>query len=58
MKTTLPKNSLVIKDRLDSIVQEILAVAKEQIAMIILFGSYAKGIWVRDWYVEGHITYS
>ena len=39
MKTSLPKNSLVIKDRLDSIVQEILAVAKEQIAMIILFGS-------------------
>ena len=58
MKTTLPKNSLVIKDRLDAIVQEILAVAKDQVAMIILFGSYAKGTWVRDWYVEGHITYS
>ncbi len=58
IKTTLPKNSLVIKDRLDAIVQEILAVAKDQVAMIILFGSYAKGTWVRDWYVEGHITYS
>ena len=58
MKTTLPKNSLIIKERLDAIVQEILAVAKDQVAMIILFGSYAKGTWVRDWYVEGHITYS
>jgi len=58
MKTSLPENSLVIKDRLDAIVQEILAAAKDQIAMIILFGSYAKGTWVRDWYVEGHITYS
>ena len=58
MKTTLPKNSLVIKERLDAIVQEILAAARDQVAMIILFGSYAKGTWVRDWYVEGHITYS
>ena len=56
MKTSLPENSLVIKDRLDAIVQEILAAAKDQIAMIILFGSYAKGTWVRDWYVEGHIA--
>ncbi|MCC8461346.1 MAG: HEPN domain-containing protein [Candidatus Megaira endosymbiont of Carteria cerasiformis] len=58
MKTTLPKNSLIIKERLGAIVREILAVAKDQVAMIILFGSYAKGTWVRDWYVEGHITYS
>jgi predicted nucleotidyltransferase len=26
--------------------------------MIILFGSYAKGTWVQDWYTEGHILYS
>eukprot|EP01099_Mayorella_cantabrigiensis_P007405 TRINITY_DN6568_c0_g1_i1.p1 TRINITY_DN6568_c0_g1~~TRINITY_DN6568_c0_g1_i1.p1 ORF type:complete len:297 (-),score=-10.31 TRINITY_DN6568_c0_g1_i1:483-1373(-) len=58
MNTSLPENSLVIKDRLDAIVQEILAVARDQISMIILFGSYAKGTWVRDWYVERHITYS
>ena len=45
MKTSLPENSLVIKERLDAIVQEILAAAKDQIAMIILFGSYAKGTW-------------
>ena len=58
MKTTLPKNSLIIKERLDAIVQEILAVVRDQVAMIILFGSYAKGTWVQDWYVEGYITYS
>ena len=25
--------------------------------MIVLFGSYARGDWVEDVYVEGHITY-
>lgn len=58
MKTKLPKRSLVIKERLDSIVEEILAVAKNELAMIILFGSYARGTWVVDSYVEDHITYS
>ncbi len=48
MKTTLPKRSLVIKERLDIIVQEILASGKSKIAMIILFGSYARGDWVQD----------
>lgn len=58
MKTQLPKRSLPIKPRLDSIVKEILTVAEKEIAMIILFGSYAKGTWVRDKYVEDHILYS
>ena len=58
MKTTLPNRSLVEKERLDAIVQEILAVGKDKIAMIILFGSYARGDWVRDEYVENHVTYS
>lgn len=58
MKTTLPERSLIIKERLDRIVQEILAVGKKEIAMIILFGSYARGDWVMDSYVKGHITYS
>ena len=56
MRTALPGNYLVIQDRLDAIVQEILAEARDQISMIILFGSYAKGKWVRDCYVEGRIT--
>ena len=58
MKTTLPKRSLVIKERLDRIVEEILKIRKGKIAMIILFGSYARGDWVSDEYVEDNITYT
>ncbi|WP_341751234.1 MULTISPECIES: hypothetical protein [unclassified Candidatus Tisiphia] len=43
MKTVLPERSLIIQERLDNIVKEILAVSKHKIAMIILFGSYARG---------------
>lgn len=56
MKTTLPEGSLVINERLDIIVQEILASGKSKIAMIILFGSYARGDWVQDVYTENHVT--
>jgi predicted nucleotidyltransferase len=58
MKTTLPERSLIIQERLDNIVKEILAVTEQKIAMIILFGSYARGDWVQDEYIQGHITYS
>jgi len=58
MKTFLPERSLVIKPLLDQITSEILIAGKDTIAMIILFGSYARGDWVSDEYTEGHITYS
>ncbi|MDD9335583.1 MAG: HEPN domain-containing protein, partial [Rickettsiaceae bacterium] len=58
MKTVLPERSLIIQERLDNIVKEILAVSKHKIVMIILFGSYARGDWVQDEYKKGHITYS
>ena len=58
MKTTLPPRSLIVQPRLTRVTEEILATAKDKIAMIILFGSYAKGTWVQDWYTEGHILYS
>ncbi|MDR0329229.1 MAG: HEPN domain-containing protein [Rickettsia sp.] len=58
MKTVLPERSLIIQERLDNIVREILNVSKHKIAMIILFGSYARGDWVQDEYKKGHITYS
>ncbi|WP_375333083.1 HEPN domain-containing protein [Candidatus Tisiphia endosymbiont of Psammoecus bipunctatus] len=58
MKTTLPSRSMIIQEKLDKIVKEILAVGKDKIAMIILFGSYARGDWVQDEYKKGHITYS
>ena len=50
MKTTLPPRSLIVQPRLTRVTEEILATAKDKIAMIILFGSYAKGTWVQDWY--------
>ena len=53
MKTTLPNRSLIVKKRLDAIVKEILAVGKDKIAMIILFGSYARGDWVQEDYEPG-----
>ena len=34
MKTILPRRSVIIKKKLDNIIQEILAVGKEKIAMI------------------------
>jgi predicted nucleotidyltransferase/HEPN domain-containing protein len=58
MKSTLPERSLAIRPLLDRITSEILIAGKDTIAMIILFGSYARGDWVSDEYTEGHITYS
>ncbi len=58
MKSELPERSLVIKDRLAIITAKILSVAEKQISKIILFGSYARGTWVKDKYFEGSILYS
>ncbi len=58
MKSELPIRTIVIKDRISYIVEEILAVAKDKIAQVILFGSYARGTWVDETYTEGHVTYS
>ncbi|MCC8369996.1 MAG: HEPN domain-containing protein [Rickettsia endosymbiont of Stiretrus anchorago] len=48
MKTLLPERSLHINGRLNFIVQQILELAQDKIAMIILYGSFARGDWVRD----------
>ncbi|MCC8406823.1 MAG: nucleotidyltransferase domain-containing protein [Rickettsia endosymbiont of Sceptobius lativentris] len=48
MKTILPDRSLKIQARLNFIVQQILDIAQDKIAMIILYGSFARGDWVRD----------
>jgi len=58
MKTGLPERSLLIKDRLAIIIAKMLSVAEDKISKIILFGSYARGDWVRDKYLEGSILYS
>ena len=57
MKTTLPERSQIIKERLDLIIEEILATAKSELAMVILFGSYARGDWVNDSHAEDHTTH-
>ena len=48
MKTTLPERSLKIQARLNFIGQQILDIAQDKIAMIILYGSFARGDWVCD----------
>lgn len=58
MKTELPKNSQHIKNKLGLIKSKILAVSQGKIDKIILFGSYARGDWVKDMYMERRITYS
>lgn len=58
MKTKLPPRSELIKSRLEEIVKMTLEVAEQKLAMIILFGSYARGDWVQDEYQESNITYS
>lgn len=58
MKSELPLTTIPIKERLDLIVETIRSVSENKIAQIILFGSYARGTWVNDTYIEGHTTYS
>ncbi len=52
MKTSLPKCSQHIQSRINEIVHGILKLEKDKIAKIILFGSYARGDWVEDEYME------
>ena len=58
MKTELPEKSHIIKDKLAIITAKILSVAEDKICKIILFGSYARGNWVRDTYIEALKCYS
>ena len=58
MKSEFPTRTQPIKNRISLIVEEILSVSDNKLAQIILFGSYARGTWVDDTYVEGHTTYS
>ena len=48
MKTILHDRSLKIQARLNYIVSQILDIAQDKIAMVILYGSFARGDWVRD----------
>jgi HEPN domain-containing protein/predicted nucleotidyltransferase len=57
MQTSLPIKSRQHQRIIDDICQTILAKHQDKIAFIILFGSFARGDWVYDTYMEDHITY-
>lgn len=57
MKTSLPERSQHVAEQLAKITNVIRELV-DDLAMLILFGSYARGDWVRDRYVEGEIVYS
>jgi HEPN domain-containing protein/predicted nucleotidyltransferase len=58
MKTALPPRSEHVAEKLAEIAKVIKKAVGKDLAMVILFGSYARGDWVVDRYVEGHITYT
>jgi predicted nucleotidyltransferase len=57
MKTTLPERSAEFAGQLADITNVIRELVDEDLAMVILFGSFARGDWVRDRYTEDRITY-
>ncbi len=57
MKNSLPEKSQEHEARIKEISDIIVNAAKDKIAFVILFGSFARGTWVRDRYVESGITY-
>lgn len=58
MKTSLPERSEHVADQLAAITNVVKELVGDDLAMLILFGSYARGDWVVDRYVEDHITYT
>ncbi len=58
MKRSLPRRSQHQAARLREITDVIRELVGDDLAMLILFGSYARGSWVEDEYTEGHITYT
>lgn len=57
MNLNLPAKSQEHETRIKEISEIIVNAAKDKIAFVILFGSFARGSWVRDRYVESGITY-
>lgn len=57
MKTTLPTNSKPFEDQINQVTEAILDAAKDKIAFVILFGSFARGDWVEDRYYEDSAVY-
>ena len=57
MKTSLPNKSKEHEIRIKEISDIIVNTIKDRVAFVILFGSFARGSWVHDRYVEDGITY-
>lgn len=57
MKTTLPKQSRSHQKIIRQITDIILKTGKDKIAFVILFGSFARGNWVYDYYQENGVMY-
>ena len=58
MKISLSQKSQDHQDRIKEITDIIVKIGGNRIAFVILFGSFARGDWVRDSYVEDGIFYS
>ena len=58
MKTSLPQRSEHVAEQLAAITNVIRELVGDDLTMLILFGSYARGNWVNDRYVEGDVVYS
>jgi len=58
MKTSLPQRSEHVAEQLAAITNVIRELVGDDLAMLILFGSYARGDSVDDRYVEGDVVYS
>lgn len=58
MKTSLPQQSEHVAEKLAAITEVIKELMGDDLVMLILFGSYARGSWVADRYVEDGITYT
>ena len=58
MRNSLPQRSAHVAKQLTAITDVIRELVGDDLAMLILFGSYARGDWVNDHYVENNIHYS
>lgn len=58
VNTSLPERSQHVAEQLAAIADVIRELIGDDLAMLVLFGSYARGDWVRDRYVEDGITYT
>ncbi len=57
MKSTFPEKSQSHEERIREISDVIIECAKDKIAFVILFGSFARGTWIFDRYSEDGILY-